>query len=77
MFPSHKLVAFWGEGTQVNAPVQSNPSAGIAFRGRSYRLNGTRNSTTAQEQANTPPQQTNSAGGAAAFRGTSYRLGGQ
>ncbi|OVA04667.1 Derlin [Macleaya cordata] len=37
----HKLVAFWGEGTQINSPVQPDPSAGVAFRGRSYRL-GTR-----------------------------------
>ncbi|RWR87436.1 hypothetical protein CKAN_01637700 [Cinnamomum micranthum f. kanehirae] len=35
----HKLVMFWGEGVQVNSPVQPNPSAGVAFRGRSYRLN--------------------------------------
>ncbi|XP_068634332.1 derlin-1.1-like [Aristolochia californica] len=35
----HKLVVYWGEGTQVNSPVPPNPSAGVAFRGRSYRLN--------------------------------------
>eukprot|EP00262_Sarcandra_glabra_P008414 TRINITY_DN21939_c0_g1_i1.p1 TRINITY_DN21939_c0_g1~~TRINITY_DN21939_c0_g1_i1.p1 ORF type:complete len:240 (+),score=21.72 TRINITY_DN21939_c0_g1_i1:98-817(+) len=35
----HKLVMRWGKGTQVNSPVQPNPSAGVAFRGRSYRLN--------------------------------------
>ncbi|KAF8412441.1 hypothetical protein HHK36_000405 [Tetracentron sinense] len=36
----HKFVAYWGEGTQINSPVQPDPSAGVAFRGRSYRLNG-------------------------------------
>ncbi|KAF8380552.1 hypothetical protein HHK36_028040 [Tetracentron sinense] len=36
----HKFVAFWGKGTQVNSPVQPDPSAGVAFRGRGYRLNG-------------------------------------
>ncbi|XP_072988016.1 derlin-1.1-like isoform X3 [Typha latifolia] len=35
----HKLVAFWGEGAQMNSPVQQNPHAGVAFRGASYRLN--------------------------------------
>ncbi|XP_077236643.1 derlin-1.1-like isoform X1 [Tasmannia lanceolata] len=35
----HKLVMFWGEGAQINSPVDPNPSAGVAFRGRSYRLN--------------------------------------
>ncbi|XP_039122879.1 derlin-1.1-like isoform X1 [Dioscorea cayenensis subsp. rotundata] len=34
-----KVVAYWGEGAQINSPVQSTPQAGIAFRGRSYRLN--------------------------------------
>ncbi|XP_043691531.1 derlin-1.1-like [Telopea speciosissima] len=36
----HKLVVFWGEGTQINSPVQPNPSAGVAFSGRGYRLGG-------------------------------------
>ncbi|XP_075647518.1 derlin-1-like [Castanea sativa] len=27
----HKLVAFWGKGTQINASVQRDPSAGVAF----------------------------------------------
>ncbi|KAK2439795.1 derlin-1.1 [Trifolium repens] len=51
----HKLVAYWGEGTQMNSPVQlelyleeeatvlvveaEKQEDGIAFRGRSYRLN--------------------------------------
>ncbi|XP_010919662.2 derlin-1 [Elaeis guineensis] len=35
----HKLVVYWGEGAQMNSPVQPNQHAGIAFRGRSYRLN--------------------------------------
>ncbi|KAI3889904.1 hypothetical protein MKX03_017827 [Papaver bracteatum] len=29
-----------GKGTQINSPVQPNPSAGIAFRGRGRRLGG-------------------------------------
>ncbi|KAG2692218.1 hypothetical protein I3760_08G042200 [Carya illinoinensis] len=40
----HKLVAFWGEGTQINSPVQRDPSTSVASRGRSYRLNGSRTS---------------------------------
>ncbi|KAF3950318.1 hypothetical protein CMV_023912 [Castanea mollissima] len=36
----HKLVAFWGMGTQMNTPVQRDPSAGVAFRGRSYQATG-------------------------------------
>ncbi|XP_072957193.1 derlin-1.1-like isoform X1 [Typha angustifolia] len=35
----YKLVAFWGEGAQMNSPVQQNQHAGVAFRGTSYRLN--------------------------------------
>ncbi|KAI3921589.1 hypothetical protein MKW92_027049 [Papaver armeniacum] len=35
-----KVVVFWGKGTQINSPVQPNPSAGIAFRGRGRRLGG-------------------------------------
>ncbi|KAI0500728.1 hypothetical protein KFK09_018944 [Dendrobium nobile] len=35
----HKFVAHWGEGAQMNSPVHPNPHAGVAFRGRSYRLN--------------------------------------
>ncbi|KAL9390708.1 hypothetical protein Peur_014628 [Populus x canadensis] len=72
----HKLVAFWGEGTQVNAPVQRDPSAGTAFRGRSYRLNGTRNNSAGQAQENPQTQQPDSNNGVA-FRGRGYRLGGQ
>ncbi|KAL1533081.1 derlin-1-like isoform X1 [Salvia divinorum] len=41
----HKLIAFWGEGYQINSPFrnshQGNPTNsadGVAFRGRSYRL---------------------------------------
>ncbi|PKI39232.1 hypothetical protein CRG98_040361 [Punica granatum] len=82
----HKIVAYWGEGVQVNAPVQANPSAGVAFRGRSYRLGGTsRTSSTglteeartgaSDSNANYSGQQTNSEG--LAFRGRSYRLDGQ
>ncbi|KDP22457.1 hypothetical protein JCGZ_26288 [Jatropha curcas] len=72
----HKLVAFWGEGTQVNAPVQSDPYAGVAFRGRSFRLNGTRTSPT-QEEAQPTGRPNNSSTDGVAFRGRSHRLGGQ
>ncbi|XP_021687017.2 derlin-1.2 isoform X2 [Hevea brasiliensis] len=71
----HKLVAFWGEGTQVNAPVQRDPSAGVAFRGRSYRLNGTRTRPSEDSQGTTPAQQPNNSAGGVAFQGRSYRLG--
>lgn len=37
----HKLVARYKIGTQTNAPVRPNTAqSGVAFRGRSYRLNG-------------------------------------
>lgn len=72
----HKLVAHWGEGTQINAPVQRDPNVGVAFRGRSFRLNGT-SGATSPEQSNTstPTQNPNQAAAAVAtFRGRSYRL---
>ncbi|KAK9292884.1 hypothetical protein L1049_020865 [Liquidambar formosana] len=68
----HKVVAFWGEGTQFNAPVQRDPFAGVSFRGRSYRLNG---STRTSTRTNTSEQQPNPAAGDP-FRGRSYRLSG-
>lgn len=81
-FQSHKLVAFWGEGTQTNSPVPRNPQAGVAFRGRSYRLNGSQSSSRAASEAETntnPQQQPNAAAaeGRVAFRGRSYRLDGR
>ncbi|XWS47697.1 hypothetical protein CRYUN_Cryun13aG0006300 [Craigia yunnanensis] len=79
----HKLVAYWGEGIQVNSPVQRDPSAGVAFRGRSYRLNGNRRQTsTPSEQEQEQQNQTNSSarqpnsGDGVVFRGKSYRLSG-
>ncbi|XP_050254434.1 derlin-1-like isoform X1 [Quercus robur] len=74
----HKLVAFWGKGTQMNTPVQHDPSAGVAFRGRSYRLNGTQPSTTGQAETDShaQAQQPNQADGVA-FRGRSHRLNGR
>lgn len=74
---SHKIVAYWGEGTQVNAPVQSNPSAGIVFRGRSHRLGGSQTSranTAEQTEGNASPSQQQNQGNGIAFRGRSYRL---
>ncbi|VVA10884.1 PREDICTED: derlin-1 [Prunus dulcis] len=72
----HKLVSFWGEGTQINSPVERNPHAGVAFRGRSFRLNG---------RTTTPPQTTQEpfnnqqppAADGVAFRGRSQRLDGR
>ncbi|XP_039064810.1 derlin-1.1-like [Hibiscus syriacus] len=71
----HKIVAHWGEGIQVNSSVQPNPNAGVAFRGRSYRLNGNRaqSSTTPSEQEQ--PNQASNSGDGVAFRGKSHRLG--
>ncbi|XP_027333302.1 derlin-1.1-like [Abrus precatorius] len=74
----HKIVAYWGEGTQINAPVQSNPSAGIVFRGRSHRLGGNQTTRSSAEQSEgnaSSPQQQNQGNGIA-FRGRSYRLNG-
>lgn len=78
---SHKIVAYWGEGTQINAPVQSNPSDGIVFKGRSHRLGGTQATTksTAEQNegnasASSPQPQSQSKG--IAFQGKSYRLNG-
>ncbi|PNX60494.1 derlin-2 protein, partial [Trifolium pratense] len=77
----HKVVAYWGEGNQMNSPVQSNPSAGIVFRGRSNRLGGAQSTTVRRtpqetsEGANSSPQQQNQGGGIA-FQGRSYRLNG-
>ncbi|XP_048327020.2 derlin-1.1 [Ziziphus jujuba] len=74
----HKFVAYW-EGTQINAPVQRDPYAGVAFRGRSYRLNGNQTRTPEQAQTRreteTETQQPNSPEGEIAFRGRSYCLG--
>ncbi|KAK9266639.1 hypothetical protein L1049_021912 [Liquidambar formosana] len=36
----HKLVASWGIGAPTNSRAQADRTAGSAFRGRSYRLNG-------------------------------------
>ena len=71
-------MAYWGEGTQINAPVQSNPSAGIIFKGRSNRLGGnqttaTRNTSQETSGDASSPQQQNQGDGIA-FRGRSYRL---
>ncbi|KAK3026439.1 hypothetical protein RJ639_041451 [Escallonia herrerae] len=71
----HKLVARWGEGFQLNSPVQEDAATGVAFRGRSYRLNGTRSTTTVQDQASAPGQSNPAAGGV--FRGRSRRLDGR
>ena len=62
----------------MNTPVQRDPSAGVAFRGRSYRLNGTRPSTTgpAETDSHAQAQQPNQADGVA-FRGRSHRLNGR
>ncbi|XP_031281183.1 derlin-1.2-like [Pistacia vera] len=75
----HKLVAYWGEGVQINSPVQRNPHAGVTFRGRSYRLNGNRSSSSSSPAPEQQPQQpnANAAADGVAFRGRSYRLDGR
>ncbi|XP_077217623.1 DERLIN-1 [Tasmannia lanceolata] len=35
----HKFVAWWGVGAQANGPVRPDRAGGVAFRGRSHRLN--------------------------------------
>ncbi|XP_034710262.1 derlin-1.1-like [Vitis riparia] len=72
----HKLVALWGKGTQVNSPVQQDPNAGVAFRGRSYRLNGNQRRSPSEAETSTPMQQTDPNSGVP-FQGQSYRLGGR
>ncbi|KAI4332809.1 hypothetical protein L6164_017688 [Bauhinia variegata] len=76
----YKLVAYWGEGAQMNSPVQSDPSAGIAFRGRSHRLGGntqTRSTSTESNASSTQhPQNHQSNNNSTVFRGRSYRLNG-
>ena len=58
----------------MNSPVQRDPSAGVSFRGRSYRLNGARPSTTEQTAETDSPAQQPNQGAGVAFRGRSYRL---
>ncbi|KAL6321667.1 hypothetical protein AAG906_031174 [Vitis piasezkii] len=65
-----------GKGTQVNSPVQQDPNAGVAFRGRSYRLNGSQRRSPAEAETSTPMQQTDPNSGVS-FRGKSYCLGGR
>ncbi|KAL3834665.1 hypothetical protein ACJIZ3_009401 [Penstemon smallii] len=78
----HKLVAFWGEGFQMNSPFRNESSSGVVFRGRSHRLNAARTTTARPRTTATETEETetnssappNSAGDAA-FRGRGYRLG--
>ncbi|WJX30462.1 ER-associated protein degradation protein [Trifolium repens] len=78
----HKIVAYWGEGTQMNGPVQSNPLAGIVFRGRGHRLGRTQSTTVRRtpqetsESTSSSPQQQQNQGDGIAFQGKSYRLNG-
>ncbi|KAL5569853.1 hypothetical protein UlMin_026428 [Ulmus minor] len=77
----HKIVAYWGEGTQMNAPVKSEPYAGVVFRGRSFKLRGktagqAQTSTSAQAQTGPNLQQPGNQADGVAFRGRSYRLNG-
>lgn len=75
-------MAYWGEGTQMNAPVQSNPSAGIVFRGRSNRLGGTQTTTrstsheTSGNDSSSSSTRQQNQGDGVAFCGKSYRLNG-
>lgn len=68
---SHKVVAFWGEGRQMNSPVEQDPNSGVAFRGRSYRLNG----TSSQGPAGVAEAEAADSNSGVSFRGRSYRLG--
>ena len=63
----------------MNSPVQQDSNAGVAFRGRSYRLNGNQRSRQAQAEAETsaPMQQAADPNPGVSFRGKSYRLGGK
>ncbi|XP_057952592.1 derlin-1-like [Malania oleifera] len=70
----HKLAAYWGEGVQVNSPVQRDPAAGVAFRGRSFRLDGRHTRPQATQSSGGPPEQPDAPAGGA-FRGSSHRLG--
>ncbi|KAL6291308.1 hypothetical protein ACE6H2_008818 [Prunus campanulata] len=72
----HKLVAFWGEGTQINSPVERNPHAGVAFQGRSFRLNG-RTTTPPQTTQEPYNNQQQAAADGVVFRGRSHRLNGR
>ncbi|KAI3800065.1 hypothetical protein L1987_35373 [Smallanthus sonchifolius] len=60
-----KLVKHWGRGFQMNSPVKQDPSTGVAFQGRGYRLGGTSSAST-----RIPPN-------VGAFSGTSRRLHGR
>ncbi|KAL2550078.1 Derlin-1 [Forsythia ovata] len=76
----HKLVAFWGEGFQINSPFRNDPAEGVAFRGRGRRLNGSRSTSTRSEQRDSEPDETatpppSSSASGVAFRGRSNRLG--
>ncbi|KAK7334506.1 hypothetical protein VNO80_26263 [Phaseolus coccineus] len=68
-----KIVAYWGEGTQINSPVQSDPSAGIVFKGRSHRLGGTERTPAEGNASSSSPQQHSQSNGVS-FRGKSHRL---
>lgn len=69
-------MAYWGKGTQINSPIQRDPSAGVAFRGRSFRLNGARTRPADQDQTSPEMQQPNNQTDGVVFRGRSYRLNG-
>ncbi|XP_022872926.1 derlin-1.2-like isoform X2 [Olea europaea var. sylvestris] len=76
----HKLVAFWGEGFQINSPFRNDPAEGVAFRGRGRRLNGSRSTSTRSEPRDSEPVDTatpapSSSGSGVSFRGRSHRLG--
>ena len=66
------------KGTQINAPVQRDPSARVAFRGRSYCLNRNGPSPAEQAETDSPAQaQQPNQGDGVAFRGQSHRLNGR
>lgn len=75
----HKVVVLWDKGVQFNSPLRRDPAVGVAFRGRSYRLDGRRAQAQASGQTladGTPAEQPHSVSTESAFRGRSNRLNG-
>lgn len=70
----HKLVMYWGKGYQMNSPVQRDPAAGVAFRGRGRLVGTTTSSTTRDSREGETNTSTPQNGGA--FRGRGRRLDG-
>ncbi|XP_047328320.1 derlin-1-like [Impatiens glandulifera] len=72
----HKLVAYWGKGTQMNSPAASSSRTSSAFKGRGRRLDGGRSMGSPEEDQDgvAQPNQANNNNGVV-FRGQGHRLG--